>query len=805
MIDIPDGIDPIDATEPQKPSPCHTAALLLLRSGISVLPIRPNSKAPALSSWTPLQTARATEEDVRHWWGGGTVGLAVIGGTVSGYLLVLDFDRAGLLADFRSACQDNDVPWPTGAAIVETPSGGNHVYLRCDSPVPGNLKIARDAEGKTILETRGEGGYALTFPTPGYCRVEGRLDRLPVVTAEHLGALLAIGGLLNEYTPPAVECDGPDARTAAPRPEGSSLSPGEDYDQRGDWAEVLIRHGWRRLHRRGEATSWTRPGKAEHECSATSGHRGANGLYVFSTNAAPFAHDRIYRPFGIYALLEHNGDFREAARELGKLGYGDQGPVQSKRLRSSSSKRSATKRPSGIETDSSTAPDGEPDATAEPDGDMQSFELATIWAKENEGRFLWVEGDQWWTYRENHWRYSSVATVKKSVQQFLERTGKITPTRVRDMMFMVDSMLGPVEIAEFDSHPTWIGLANGVYDLESGELLPHDPLHKITQIVPYEFNREAVCPKWLECLSQWMLKQDGTTSQEWIDVLQEWFGYCLINDVTAQVSMLWIGEGANGKGAATRVLENLVGRENTIPIPIEQLCQEYTRAQIFGKRVGFVNEPDPRSMKLGGTWFKAIVGGDSIAARRPNEKPFSFIPMCRITISTNEMLTTKDLSNGYWRRVFPIEWRYNVPPDLRDSDLDQKLLLEMPGIFNWALEGLRRYRARRKFVMPEESRAILEGYRTSQDSFGRFMKEECDFSDPFAITTSRELYRQYRSWCEEYGIKPDTETAVGLRLTKRGCKNVRPYVDSKRTRSWEGVALQAPAEEDQEAFPGGTG
>jgi len=196
MTEVPDTTEEGKGV-PIKPSACQTAALLLLRSGISVLPIRPNSKAPALTAWTPLQTERATEDDVRHWWGGATVGLAVIGGSVSGNLLVLDFDRSGLLQEFRAACADNDVEWPAGAAIVETPSGGNHVYLRCDVTVPGNLKIARDATGKTILETRGEGGYALTFPTPGYCRVEGRLDRLPVVSGEHLAALLAIGGLLN--------------------------------------------------------------------------------------------------------------------------------------------------------------------------------------------------------------------------------------------------------------------------------------------------------------------------------------------------------------------------------------------------------------------------------------------------------------------------------------------------------------------------------------------------------------------------------------------------------------------------------
>jgi hypothetical protein len=104
------------------------------------------------------------------------------------------------------------------------------------------------------------------------------------------------------------------------------LRPGEDFDQRGDWAEILGPAGWQCVATRGDERRWRRPGKDGPGWSATTGRcRGKDGadlLRVFSSNAAPLEDGKAYGKFRSYTLLHHNGDFTAAARDLAAKGYG---------------------------------------------------------------------------------------------------------------------------------------------------------------------------------------------------------------------------------------------------------------------------------------------------------------------------------------------------------------------------------------------------------------------------------------------------------------------------------------------------
>lgn len=763
----------------------YKVARLLTKAGFSVVPVHTDgTKRPALKEWKPLQERLPTEEELAAWFSNGS-GLAVIAGRISGNLEILDFDERGLYEEFAQALIDHDCGHLLELfVIVETPRGGTHLYYRCEEPVTGNQKLARrlDEDGKPVvrIETRGEGGYALSPPSPDYKLVQGKPHEAPILTGDERKMLHRIARMFDLYDDPeTVKIDAPPAKDKDP----NRLRPGDDFNDRGDALEVLVKHGWRVLGRRGDTLTLQRPGKDGKGISATFNHAGSGYLYVFSTNAAPFESERAYSPYAVYTFLEHGGDFAAASSALGKEGYGEPAKKPAPKLRI---KKKAAEEGQAQEEEQ----------PAEPDGEMSEFELAEFWARENEQRFCYVEGDQWWIYENNHWHYSSSEVVTRSVQEFLEKTGKVTPARIRNVQFMAKSKVGPVSVSAFNAHPNWIPLANGVFDTATGELLPHDPAHKLTYITNYEYDPKADCPTWKQCLREWMIREDGQTCQEWVDLLQEWFGYCLIPDNRAQTSMLWNGEGGNGKGVATRMLEALVDREYTCALSIDNLHMEYTRAELHGKLVAFVNEPDPKALLKNGNYFKAIVGGDPIAARRPMEKVFTFVPVARIVISTNELPSTRDQSIGYYRRLLMIDWRYNVPQEKRDLDLDDKLKLELPGIFNWAIEGLRRFRERRKFDIPEESRKLLEGYKLTQDSIGRFVKEEC-FLDPLEYAAANQLYKQYKDWCTDLGMRAESDNTFGRRLAKIGCKADRKYVNGKQVRCWLGITGTQTTGEDE--------
>jgi putative DNA primase/helicase len=134
--------------------------------------------------------------------------------------------------------------------------------------------------------------------------------------------LTVLAAELNEYRKPVAR------EVVGDRREGAAVGdrPGDHFNQRVTWGDVLEPHGWFVFRASGDATYWCRPNKKPAGISASTGFcRGDSDnplFYVFSTSATPFEAETAYSGFAVYALLNHHGDFRAATRALGMAGYG---------------------------------------------------------------------------------------------------------------------------------------------------------------------------------------------------------------------------------------------------------------------------------------------------------------------------------------------------------------------------------------------------------------------------------------------------------------------------------------------------
>ncbi|MBN1909792.1 MAG: DUF3987 domain-containing protein [Pirellulales bacterium] len=310
-------------------------AIAYLRSGLCVLPAILAEKRPALSAWKQYQQRLPTERQMCQWFVDAQ-GMCLLTGTVSGNLELVDFDFEAELYPAWAELVEAEAPGLLDRLVVErSQSGGRHVAYRCETAIPGSLKLAQrvipapdDQEiviaGKryrprrvgdrhevtvTLIETRGEGGLFLCHPTPGYALDCGRFENLPVLTEAHRKILVEAARSLNEATPAVAMTVGPNEMSGRP---------GDEFNERGDIRVVLVRHGWQCVGG-GDNERWRRPGK-DQGWSATLRDR---VFYVFSSNAAPFEQNRAYSPFAVYALLEHGGDFAAAASSLHDDGFGD--------------------------------------------------------------------------------------------------------------------------------------------------------------------------------------------------------------------------------------------------------------------------------------------------------------------------------------------------------------------------------------------------------------------------------------------------------------------------------------------------
>jgi len=318
-----------------------TAALDYIRSGFSVVPTGAD-KIPIVSSWKKRQLKIPAESTVIKEFSRNGARVAVVAGKVSGNLECIDFDLKG--KRFEQCCElvDKDAPGLIEKLVIQqTPSTGYHVMYRCpEAQITGNGKLAfekikvsgpgeHELDGKSYtavaegneyfirvcsIETRGEGGYFLAAPSPGYVMKQHSLSQVPEITPAERDILVEAAKALNQWVPEPIE-----PRSSRPAKPGE-LSPGDDYNRRGDIQSLLMENGWQPTGRKAaDGEHWRRPGKNKGQ-SATLFNN--SNLYVFSTNAAPFESETNYSPFGIYACLKHNGDFNAAAKELSRQGYG---------------------------------------------------------------------------------------------------------------------------------------------------------------------------------------------------------------------------------------------------------------------------------------------------------------------------------------------------------------------------------------------------------------------------------------------------------------------------------------------------
>jgi hypothetical protein len=295
-------------------------------AGLCALPAIRAEKRPAIGKWKAYQTRRPSEAELSAWTANNPDAVCILCGQASGNVEVIDFDGGGELFGAWSEAVPADLL--SRLVISRTPSGGYHVLYRCEATVCGNLKIAQretDDGVVTLIETRGEGGLVLCSPSSGYEIVQGDLCDLPVITEDEREALLSAAWSLNEHWP-TPKADWPaTGHTAEPR--NNSARPGDDFNARGDIRDVLASHGWQYVKTVGENEHWSRPGKNPPGTSATLKD---GTFYVFSSNAAPFDPGEAYSPFSVVAMLEHGGDFEQAARALRADGYGND-PILSDR------------------------------------------------------------------------------------------------------------------------------------------------------------------------------------------------------------------------------------------------------------------------------------------------------------------------------------------------------------------------------------------------------------------------------------------------------------------------------------------
>ncbi|NJD58547.1 MAG: hypothetical protein FIA98_04010 [Anaerolineae bacterium] len=342
---------------------------------------------------------------------------------------------------------------------------------------------------------------------------------------------------------------------------------------------------------------------------------------------------------------------------------------------------------------------------------------------------------------------------------------------IENMLACVKPYVG-VRPEELDTHPMLFNVANGVIDLTTGNLLPHDPALMLTKISNVEFDPKAQCQEWEKSMD---LFTGG--DQESAYFLQKAVGYTLTGRIDEHCLFFLFGLGQNGKSVFTEVIRRLLG-DYAKRIDIDALMANRNLgtvanphiAAMAGARLVLASEI-AASRKINESLAKDLTGGDAVTARFLFSNPFTFEPSHKIWLYGNHKPKVEGTDLGFWRRIRVVPFPVTIPDDVKRpmGELMDTFGKEMPGILNWAILGCVFWK-NDGLQMPKAVKQATIEYRTEQDQVMQFITENCEQHPDFSIEKDK-FYTAWRNWCQEQGedeLRKHSKIWVTNRLKEHG-------------------------------------
>jgi putative DNA primase/helicase len=481
------------------------------------------------------------------------------------------------------------------------------------------------------------------------------------------------------------------------------------------------------------------------------------------------------------------------------------------------------------------------------------LKVAAVFAEKREHRIIRYQANYYtWTgtryqkldeeeARGEIWRFLAAAVTRHKVETPGDEDGPakyesvpVTPT-TKLVSSVLDALRSVVLVPSAIQVPAWLpntaggneerpadlfACGNCIVNLLTGEPRRHTSDFLTMNAVDYEFDPESAAPGWQQCLDDWFpgslaypTKEQRAAqtpaqrdAQQRRETLQEQLGYLLTCDVAQQKLFAWIGEKRSGKGTCAAILRALLGRGNWAGPTLKGLGAEFGLEDLIDKKAAIISDA-----RLDGrqdiheivSRLLMLSGGDGITINRKGEKKWSGQPFVRVVILTNPLLNFTDASAVIASRFILVQFKESFL-DREDTGLLDKLLPELPGIFNWAMVGLRRLRARGHFVQPDSSVALVERMADRAAPIRRFEKE-CLIRDPKLSTAEDAVYRAYKAWCENGGFKPGSKATLESNLcdAHQGTELRRPIEGGRRVWRYYGIGLtsaEKAAEKELSAY-----
>ena len=346
---------------------------------------------------------------------------------------------------------------------------------------------------------------------------------------------------------------------------------------------------------------------------------------------------------------------------------------------------------------------------------------------------------------------------------------------LRARAFLADETAMPSWLGETPTKGTVIPLRNGLLDLATEHLHGHSPRFLQSYSLPFDYDPCAAEPvEWLTFLSTiWPEDYEAR------DTLQEVMGLLITPDTSHHKIFLVVGPPRAGKGTILRIIKELLGPANCAGPTLSGLATQFGLEDLIGKPVAIISDA-----RLSGRSDSAVVtelllsvsGEDPKSVQRKHKTSITCTLPSRFVIMSNELPKLDDASGAIATRFVTLIMTVSFL-GREDHALTGRLVAELAGIFNWALDGHRRLTKRGYFNVPQSSKEAMEELKKLSSPVYAFFSE-CCVQNLKQECTADAVFRAWKDWCAAQGtVHPGT-----VRSFSRKLRAVFPALKTERRR-----------------------
>lgn len=297
-----------------------------------------------------------------------------------------------------------------------------------------------------------------------------------------------------------------------------------------------------------------------------------------------------------------------------------------------------------------------------------------------------------------------------------------------------------------------VNLENGVFNLETGELMPHNPRFRFTYQVNASYLQD---PEYINCPTFEAFCRsslDGDTQKR--QLLLEIIGYICSDLTVGKCAFFLQGQPNSGKSIVAEFVGRLFDPSLVSNVPLHQLGDRFSRAELAGKKVNIAGEIAGRALR-DISLFKSVTGSDRIMGELKGRDPFYFTPQCKLLFAGNTLprTTEADTTAAFANRLVILLFNQSIPPEKQDKSLLDRLWKEADSIVTLSLHALQNLMDRNfVFTQPEDSKSFLELFTNRSNVLSGFLGECCTLS-PKARVFNVDLFAAFVDYCARNGLE----------------------------------------------------